>query len=139
MCELSDRHAVERTLRVLGSPRTLGVFMLALLVGCGGSSSDGGMSPDGNTVTVRVVNQVQEPVQIRYMYGRSTPSTLGTVAAGAEETYTFRYTGAGDLRLTGEFIERRSGTSNGIEDLSVGDQLILTINQRKELRLEKSR
>ena len=116
------------------------VLSVISMASCGASSGGaGGMSPEGNTVTVRVVNQLQEPVQIRFMYGRSTPSALGTVAGGSEETYTFRYTGAGDLRLTGDFIERRSGTSNGIDDLAVGDRLVLTINQQKELRLEKSR
>ena len=72
------------------------------------------------------------------MYGSSTRSTLGTVPATSEETFTFLYSAAGDLRLTGDFIQRRTASSNPIQDLRAGDRLVLTINQRGELRLDKA-
>jgi hypothetical protein len=128
-------------MRDLTWARSLSIGALAVLfaiTACGGSSSGDSFAPDEGQITVHVTNQLGEPVQIRYVYGRATPSTLGTVSGQSEATFRFRYSGAGDLRLTGEFLDRRSGTSNPIVDLRAGETLEMTIDLRKELRLTRA-
>lgn len=118
------RRAVTTVLAILG------LSVWACASGSGGGAAD--------RVTVGVTNQAGEPVQIRYVYGTAVPATLGTVRADAEASFSFMFSRAGDLRLIGEFVERRTGTSNPIMDLRPGDRLELTINQRKELRLARA-
>ena len=107
-------------------------------VACAAGGTFAGLDGASDSVTLRVTNQVGEPVQLRYVFGRAVPTTLGTVRANAQAEYSLRFSRAGDLRLSGDFVERRTGTSNAIMDLQPGDVLDLTINQRKELQLERS-
>ena len=83
------------------------------------------------------MNMMQEPVNVRFMYGSMRPSPLGMVGARGELIFRFQYSRAGDLRLTGQFNERISGTSNPIMDLQPGDRLELRIQPTRELRLTK--
>ncbi len=120
--------------------RTWGGAALALLaVGCSSGGTPGAGFDADSGVTVHVHNEVGEPVQLRYVYAGAVPTTLGQVAANGRETFTFRYLQGFDLRLTADFVERRTSSSNPIMDLRPGDVLDLTINQRKELELAQAR
>jgi hypothetical protein len=122
--------------RTLCLPLFLGV--LTVLGSCGGSqSADAGFAPDESQITVHVTNRSADPVQLGYVYGRANPVTLGSVGVGGEEIFRFRYSNNGDLRLTGEFLNRRAGTSNPIVSLRPGESLELTILQSREMRLER--
>jgi hypothetical protein len=133
-------HTVSRYLpsarRTLNLPLVGGV--LVVLLSCGAcQSSQSGFAPDDSPITVHVTNLSADPVQIRYVYGRANPVTLGNVGVGGEEVFRFRYSNNGDLRLTGEFLNRRSGTSNPIINLRPAEVLELTVLQSYEMRLER--
>ena len=109
-------------------------------VGCssGGSADGEGFAPDDSQITVNATNQSGESVQVRYVYGRANPVVLGTVRDGEQARWTFRHSRAGDLRLTGDFNQRRTATSNALQLLQPGESLTLLINQRRELELSRT-
>lgn len=113
--------------------------MLAAVLFSGALACASGGPPDlgPDAVTLRVSNGAGEPVLLRYAFGRSVPITLGSVPADGESRFSLRFSRTGDLRIIADFVERRTGTSNPIMDLRPADVLQLTINQRKELRLER--
>ena len=104
----------------------------------GGSSDGDGFAPDDSQITVIATNQSGESVLVRYVYGRANPVVLGTVRDGEQERWTFRHSRNGDLRLTGDFNQRRTATSNALQLLQPGESLNLLINQRKELELSRA-
>lgn len=124
---------------VSSSTRLPILLVAAILLGAcsGGQAGSSEFSPDDSQITVYVTNRSADPVQIRYVYGRANPVTLGLVGVGGEEQFRFRYSNNGDLRLTGEFLNRRTGTSNPIMDLRPGESLDLSILQSREMRLER--
>ena len=128
--------------RQRGPRRRAWVFALAVLgvAGCssGGSSDGEGFAPDDSQITVNATNQSGESVQVRYVYGRANPVVLGTVRDREQARWTFRHSRNGDLRLTGEFNQRRTATCNALQLLQPGESLNLLINQRKELELSRA-
>ena len=121
----------------VGGNRPYGAMFLALVVVVGCATGGSGAGSDSD-VTLRVTNEVGEPVMLRYLYRDATAAALGQVAASGTAEFTIRYLQGFDLRITGDFVERRTGSSNPIVDLRPGDVLQLTINPRKELVLAKA-
>lgn len=116
-----------RRLRQLRTALALCVAAGAVLA-CGGSTQPADSPDPGGSgeITVHVVNQSGSRFDVSTMYGRSSKARLGSVPSGGEATFTFFWR-SDDLRMVVDFINRRTATSNPIEDLRRGDVLELTV------------
>ncbi len=98
------------------------------VLACGGSPQPADSPEPGGSgaITVHVLNQSGSRFDVSTMYGRSSKARLGSVPSGGEATFTFFWRSE-DLRMVVDFINRRTATSNPIEDLRRGDILQLTV------------